>query len=149
MQKILQPLYFARGDTKTPFNYALAAMAVNAVLAIGLAPVIGWIATALATTVAGWAMMWLLARGARPMGEAVRLDDRFRRRVLRMTLAALIMGIALVPVWLGLRPWLAMPLVRFGALALLVIWGAVVYFGAGHLLGAFRLSDLRRAMRRS
>jgi len=37
---------------------------------------------------------------------------------------------------------------RFAALGLLVTWGAVVYFGVGHLIGAFRLSDLRRAMRR-
>lgn len=148
MQKILQPLYFARGDTRTPFRYALVSLVVNAVFALGLAPVIGWIATALATTVAGWVMMVLLARGARPMGEAVRFDDRFRRRVVRITLAALVMGAALIPGWLALSPWLAMPGIRFGALALLVVWGALVYFGTGHLIGAFRLSDLRRAMRR-
>jgi len=148
MQKILQPLYFARSDTRTPFRFALWSMAVNAVLAVGLAPVIGWIATALATTVAGWAMMVMLHHGARPMGEAVRFDDRFRRRIVRITLASLIMGAALLPAWWLLDPWLQMPGVRFGALAALVIWGAVVYFGSGHLIGAFRLSDLRRALRR-
>ena len=148
MQKILQPLYFARSDTRTPFRFALWAMAVNAVLAVGLAPVIGWIATALATTVAGWTMMVMLHFGARPMGEAVRFDDRFRRRIVRITIAALLMGAALLPAWWLLTPWLQLAGLRFAALGLLVTWGAVVYFGVGHLIGAFRLSDLRRAMRR-
>src|SRR6056300_1105356 len=33
LQKVLQPLYFAQEDTKTPFRFALYAMVVNAVLA--------------------------------------------------------------------------------------------------------------------
>ncbi|WP_375689288.1 murein biosynthesis integral membrane protein MurJ [Pseudooceanicola sp. LIPI14-2-Ac024] len=148
MQKIYQPLYFARGDTKTPFRYALVCMLVNAVLAIGLAPVIGWIATALATTVAGWAMVVQLGLGTRPMGEMARFDDRFRRRLPRIAAAALIMGAALVPLAWALGPWLAMPGIRFAALFVLVLGGAVVYFGAGHLIGAFRLGDLRRVLRR-
>ena len=36
LQKVLQPLYFAREDTRTPFRFALWAMVINAVLAIGL-----------------------------------------------------------------------------------------------------------------
>ncbi|MGH1423459.1 MAG: murein biosynthesis integral membrane protein MurJ [Pseudooceanicola sp.] len=148
LQKILQPLFFAREDTRSPFRYALAAMAVNAVLAIGLAPVMGWIATALATTVAGWVMVVMLMLGARPMGDVARFDDRLRSRLPRIVIAALIMGIALVPAWMGLRPWLAMPGWRFGALFVLIIWGAVVYFGIGQMINAFRLSELRGSMRR-
>ena len=37
LQKILQPLFFAREDTKSPFRYAVVAMVVNAAVAIGLA----------------------------------------------------------------------------------------------------------------
>jgi putative peptidoglycan lipid II flippase len=58
------------------------------------------------------------------------------------------MGAALLPAWWLLTPWLQLAGLRFAALGLLVTWGAVVYFGVGHLIGAFRLSDLRRAMRR-
>ncbi|MFT5000033.1 MAG: putative peptidoglycan lipid II flippase, partial [Planctomycetota bacterium] len=36
LHKVLQPLYFAREDTKRPFYYALVAMIINAGLAIGL-----------------------------------------------------------------------------------------------------------------
>jgi hypothetical protein len=41
LQKVLQPLYFAREDTRTPFRYALVAMVVNAVAAIGFAMLLG------------------------------------------------------------------------------------------------------------
>ena len=63
LQKLLQPLFFAREDTRSPFRYAVVAMGINAVLAIGLASYIGWIAAAIATSAAGWAMVWLLLRG--------------------------------------------------------------------------------------
>ena len=43
LQKILQPLFFAREDTRTPFRYAVAAMLVNAAAAVGLAPLLGWL----------------------------------------------------------------------------------------------------------
>ncbi len=42
LQKVLQPLYFAREDTRSPFRFALWSMAVNAALALGLAPVMGF-----------------------------------------------------------------------------------------------------------
>ena len=52
LQKVLQPLFYAREDTKSPFRYAVVAMVVNAGLAIGLAPAIGYMAAATATTTA-------------------------------------------------------------------------------------------------
>jgi len=36
MHKVLQPLYYAREDTRRPFRYAVWSMAINAVLAVGL-----------------------------------------------------------------------------------------------------------------
>lgn len=148
LQKILQPLYFAREDTRSPFRYALAAMVVNAALAIGLAPVIGWIATAIATTAAGWAMVVLLHLGARPMGEFVKFDARFRRRLPRIVLASAIMGAALWPAAQVLDPWLHASGVRYVALLLLIAFGSVVYFTAGHLVGAVRFSEIKNTVRR-
>src|SRR6056297_1810961 len=148
LQKILQPLFFAREDTKSPFRYAVVAMIVNAVLAVGLAFVIGWIAAAIATTVAGWAMVWLLMRGARGFGDVARLDDRFRRRVWRIGLASVLMGVI---VWGGnlvLLPVFGIPGLRWLALVFMVFTGIVSYFGIGHLIGAFRLSEFRQAFRR-
>ncbi|WP_172298775.1 murein biosynthesis integral membrane protein MurJ [Pseudoruegeria sp. HB172150] len=148
LQKVLQPLFFARENTKAPFYYALAAMLVNAGVAIGLAPVIGYIAAAFGTTLAGWAMVGLLWAGSRRMGDAARLDDRFRRRIWRILLAAALMGALLWAVNLVLGPLFGAGRLRYLALAILVATGIVGYFLIGHLLGAFRFSEFRNTLRR-
>ena len=148
LQKILQPLYFAREDTRRPFHYAVVSMVINAGLAIGLAPVIGWLAPAIATTVAAWAMVLLLQTGARQYGEVARFDDRFRQRIWRMVVASVVMALVL---WIAasvLNPFLGMPWWRALALAALIGIGVLVYFGMGQLIGAFRLAEFRAALRR-
>ncbi|MFG6595642.1 murein biosynthesis integral membrane protein MurJ [Sulfitobacter sp. 1A13368] len=148
LQKILQPVYFAREDTRRPFHFAVIAMVVNAALAIGLAPFIGWIAPAVATTLAGWAMFACLAIGARRFGDAVKFDARFHKRIWRILIASAAMGGAL---WLGnaaLQPMLGLPWWRGLALVLLLVIAALSYFGVGQLIGAFRLSEFKSAMRR-
>lgn len=147
LHKVFQPLYFAREDTKTPFRIALVAMVVNALIAVGLMPVIGYLAAALATTLSAWAMIWLLWRGTREMGEAVTLDTRMRQRIWRIALASVIMGVVVWYAVGGLSPWLYGP-GRGYALLALVLTGAVSYFGSGAVIGAFRLSDFRTALRR-
>ncbi|MEM6728064.1 MAG: murein biosynthesis integral membrane protein MurJ, partial [Pseudomonadota bacterium] len=89
LQKVLQPLYFAREDTRSPFRFAVLAMVINAALAIGLAPLVGFSAAALAATAAGWAMTWLLWRGSRGMGQAAMLDDEAKARLPRIIAASL------------------------------------------------------------
>lgn len=148
LQKILQPVYFAREDTRRPFYFAVVAMVVNAALAVGLAPFIGWIAPAVATTLAGWTMFACLAIGARRFGDAAKFDARFHKRIWRILIASAAMGVAL---WLGnaaLQPMLGLPWWRGLALVLLIAIGAVSYFGIGQLIGAFRLSEFKRAVRR-
>lgn len=147
LQKILQPLYFAREDTRTPFYFAVVSMIINAVLAIGLAPVIGWIAPAIATTLAAWAMVGLLSVGTKPMGDVAKFDTRFRRRIWRVIVASILMGIVL---WAG-NVMLSLALgtagVRYIALAVLIGMGVISYFGVGQLIGAFRLSEFKRSLR--
>nr|WP_211201767.1 murein biosynthesis integral membrane protein MurJ [Rhodobacter sp. NTK016B] len=148
LQKVLQPLFFAREDTRRPFNYAVVSMIVNAALAIGLAPVIGYIAAAVATSAAGWVMVWQLWRGSRGMGEAAQFDTRLRARAPRIFAAAAIMGAAVWGVIQLLDPMLQTPGWRYLAVLAMVLAGIVVYFGAGALIGAFRLSDFKSAMKR-
>ena len=148
LQKILQPLYFAREDTRRPFHYAVVSMVINAVLAIGLAPVIGWLAPAIATTVAAWVMVLLLQTGARQYGEVARFDDRFRQRIWRMVVASVVMAAALWVSAAALNPFLGLAWWRALALAVLIGIGMLVYFGSGQLFGAFRLSEFRAALRR-
>jgi len=118
LQKTLQPLFFAREDTKRPFYYAVIAMVLNAALAVGLAPYIGFIAAAVGTTLTGWAMVALLWNGSRKIAQ-------------------LLIG-----------PYLLMPTVRYVALLILVVIGIVSYFGLAQLLGAVRLGDMKAALRR-
>ncbi|MCF2869631.1 murein biosynthesis integral membrane protein MurJ [Octadecabacter sp. G9-8] len=148
LQKALQPLFFAREDTKRPFYYAAVAMVVNAVVAIGLSMYIGYIAAALATTLAAWVMVWLLWRGSRDMGEAASFDARFKHRLWRIMLASGLMGGVLM-VAVGLvGPALGMATVRYAALAFVVAVGLGGYFVIGQMIGAFRLSEFKAAMRR-
>ncbi len=148
MQKTLQPLFFAREDTRRPFYIALLSLVVNAAIAIGLSPVIGFVASAIGTTLAGWATVAVLWWLSRSLGEAAQFDDRFRRRLLRTCAAAGAMGGTLWLEWQVMVPWLGMPTLRYIALAVMIVTAMVVYFGVGHLIGAFRLSEFRRAARR-
>ncbi|MGR3623424.1 murein biosynthesis integral membrane protein MurJ [Pseudophaeobacter sp.] len=149
LQKVLQPLYFAREDTRSPFRYALVAMVVNAALAFGLKPVFGWIAPAIAASAAGWAMVALLWLGAGRMGDAARFDSRFYSRVLRIGLASLVMG-ALLYLGYGATTWLfTLPSWRYLALFGLILSGGVIFFAAGQVFGAFHLSELKSSLRRN
>jgi putative peptidoglycan lipid II flippase len=148
MQKVLQPLYFAREDTATPFRFALWSMVVNAVLAVGLAPVLGFVAAALGTTLSAWAMAAQLWWGTGAMGEAARADDRLKARLPRIATASAAMGLAIWVASLLLGEALADARHRYWALALLVLGGLAVYLLASLATGAFRPSDLRAGFAR-
>ena len=148
LHKVLQPLYYAREDSRSPFIYAIASMITNAVMAVGMMPYIGFSAAAWATTLSGWVMVWQLWRGSRKMGDEAHFDARFRQRLPRIILSSAIMGAVL---WLAaqqLDPYLQLHLWRYLALLLLCTIGIVTYFGTGAAIGAFKLSDFR-ALRRS
>ena len=148
LQKVLQPLYYAREDTSRPFNYALVSLVVNAGLALGLMPLFGFAAAALGTTLASWAMVIQLWYGSRGMGEAVTFDDRFRARLPRIMAAALLMGAAVWGAADLLDPMLQAARLRYLALLIIVAVGVASYFGLGTLIGAFRLAEFRSALRR-
>ena len=148
LHKVFQPLYYAREDTRRPFRYAVWSMVVNAAFAIALMPVIGFMAAALATTVAGWVMVWQLWRGARAMGPEAAFDARLRRRFPRIVLASLVMGGVLWGMTLILGPALGTPVWRYAALAALIVVGSASYFATGFGIGAFVASEFRGALRR-
>ncbi len=148
LQKILQPLYFAREDTRRPFHFAIVAMVINVGLAVGLMPFVGWIAPAIAASLAGWGMFALLAVGARGYGQAAKFDARFRKRIWRIIAASIAMGFALWITNAALQPMLGQPWWRGIALLILIMVSFISYFGIGQLIGAFKLSEFKGAMRR-
>ncbi|WFE73604.1 murein biosynthesis integral membrane protein MurJ [Roseinatronobacter sp. S2] len=149
LHKVLQPLYYARHDTRRPFRYAVVSMVVNALVAIGLMPFIGFVAAALATSLAAWVMVWQLWRGSRDMGRAAQLDAQMITRMWRIVLAAALMGVVLHGLHLALSPWLEVSGMRYLALLAMVLGGSAAYFAFGQMVGAFNLSELRASLRRS
>ena len=149
LQKVLQPLYYAREDTRSPFRFAVWSMVVNAVLAVGLMPAIGFLAAAIATSTSAWVMVWQLWRGSRAMGDAASFDDRFRRRLPRIIAASAVMGVVLWGLAWALSGALVTPGVRTLALLGLVLAGIAVYFGTAMGIGAMSLPELKAALRRS
>ena len=148
LHKVLQPLFYAREDTRSPFRYALWSMVLNAGFAVGLMPLMGFAAAALATTVAAWVMVWQLWRGSRAMGDEARLDARSRRRMPRILAASLVMGgVVYLGHW-AFAPWFSVDYWRYLALAGLIGLGVVTYFVAGTLIGAFSLTEFRSQLRR-
>jgi len=117
-------------------------------VAIGLAFAIGWLAAAIATTAAAWVMVLQLARGGRRFGEVARFDDRFRRRIWRIVLASVLMGVVLWAVSALLTPAFGLGGWRWLALLGLIASGTLAYFLLGQLLGAFRIAEFKAAMRR-
>lgn len=148
LHKVLQPLYYAREDTRRPFYFAVLSMVVNIVVAVGLMPFFGFLAAAAGTTVSSWVMVWQLWRGTRGMGEAARLDARFLRRLPRIVVASLLMGLALWGLMAVFGDAMLAPGQRTLALGVTVLGGMVVYFGTALAIGGMSWAELRGAFRR-
>ncbi|MEM9045892.1 MAG: murein biosynthesis integral membrane protein MurJ [Pseudomonadota bacterium] len=145
LHKVLQPAFIAREDMRTPLRYAIIAMVVNVVVAIGLYPLIGWVGAPIGTTVAGWLMIFLLWNGARRLESEMRVDTRLADRWWRMVLASA----AMAGVVLGLEILMAQAgIISLLRLLFVVPAGLVCYALFAILLGAFRLSDIRSAVGR-
>ncbi|WP_426035759.1 murein biosynthesis integral membrane protein MurJ [Cypionkella sp. TWP1-2-1b2] len=148
LHKVYQPLYYAREDSRSPFRFAIVSMIINAAIAVGLMPYIGFAAAALATTLAGWMMAAQLWLGTKRMGDAARFDTRFRSRAPLIIIAAIVMGFALYAAQAALGDMLASHGWRYAGLALLIAVGGLTYYAAGTAIGAFKLSDFRKLRRR-
>ena len=152
--KALQPGFFARGDTVTPFRYSMITIVADITICIvfffwlrrwGL----GYLGIALGTGLAAWINTTLLYRMLRKRGFLV-LDQRLKRNLPRFALANVAMAGVLVGGQHLLAPWLSGPLERQAAgLVALVGAAALVYFLLVVLLGAYTLADFKRhALRR-
>jgi putative peptidoglycan lipid II flippase len=144
--KVLAPGFFARGDTATPVKIGICAVALNLALNLAFMVPLRHVGPALATSLAAiFNVAWLGIALAR-QGH-LQLDAQIRRRLPRMVLAAVAMGVAL---YFAAGPLFAAAEAGRGlkwlALALLVTLGFAVYAVAGQLIGAFDLRDLGRLL---
>lgn len=148
LQKLLQPLYFAREDTRRPFRFALVGMGVNAALAVGLMPFIGWLAAAIATSLSAWAMVGLLFWGARGFDNILKPDTALKHRLLRMCIASLILGVALYSIQFFISPVITSVSGRIVYALFLVIAGAGLYLWLGERLKAFSLQEIKASFKK-
>ncbi|WJR78274.1 murein biosynthesis integral membrane protein MurJ [Bradyrhizobium sp. NP1] len=124
--KSLSPAFFAREDTLTPLFAMLQGIAVAIAAALALNHFLGLSGIAAALALGAWAnALVLMRRGAATFGFSI--DAAARRRLPRMTAAALAMGALL---WLGRA---AMPAADHGlaqaAILAALIAGAILVYG--------------------
>ena len=146
--KVLTPGYYARHDTRTPVRYAIWSVGVNIVGNLTLIPLIGHVGPPLATALASSVNVFMLYRTLRKRGH-FEVDRQLRRRVPRLALAALLMGIAIFGLDHLLDPYLNGRFVeRYLTLGVLVGSGCAIYGIACFLTRAFTMADLKSLLRR-
>ncbi len=148
LQKVFQPLYFAREDTKTPFRFALVSMVINAVLAFGLRDQFGFLAAAIGTTLSSVVLVALLYFGTRKLGAEAQFDAGFKRTLPRLLAASLVMAVATYGLGQILDPYFSQGGIRYLALAALIVGAVAVYAIACLAFGAFSKQSLRGMVKR-
>lgn len=148
LQRVFTPMYYVREDTRSPLKFAFYALLVNAVVAIGLAPLIGFTAAAIGPSLSGWTMMLQLWWGTKKMGVATEFDDRMKRSFPRIVAASLVMGVVLYVGKIYLDGPLHDAVWRYFALTLLVSIGGASYAITSIIFGAVKIKELRSAFRR-
>ena len=143
LNKVLSPAYFARENTRTPMNFAIINLIVNAAGSIGLFFLLqSWgylphVGIAIATTLAAWLNVGQLWRGLLVRGH-YHADARLTRNLPRILIASVLMGVAVWTLGQWLDPYFLRKngvLVQFGALGVLVGAGVLVYALASLALG--------------
>ena len=146
--KVLTPGFYAREDTKTPVRYATISVGINLVLNLALIPLLHHVGPPLATAVASTANVAMLYWALRKRGH-FRTDERLRRRIPRLAIAAVLMGAVLFGTETLLDPYLTGGFwIRLAALVALVSLGVAAYAVGSFVTGAFRIADLKALMRR-
>ncbi len=147
--KVFSPAFYAREDTRTPMNYALIAIAVNTALAIAFFPALGFLSVALATSVATWVQVALLAGRLGAQGR-FKPTPRLASRLARILAASAGLA-AFLHFGLGYTDQVAGLLFGREWLAVLALAGAglAVYGLLTAAVGAARLSDYKAVSRPS
>ena len=144
--KVLQPGFFARENTRAPMMMAGITVVVNIVVSLLLFGPLGHVGIAIATTVAAWVNVFLLARGLKGL---VHPGKEFWIKSLRICIASVVMGVL---VWIGyqvLGSWFAEGFWKSViALGLLVGLGMSAYAVLVLILKATSISELKAGFRR-
>ncbi|MEM8799967.1 MAG: murein biosynthesis integral membrane protein MurJ [Pseudomonadota bacterium] len=145
--KVLTPVFFAKGDTKTPVKLSMIALVLNVILNLILMQFLAHVGLALATAISAWVNAGALMFVAFRRGE-FRPDIRFFRTIAALVLSVGVMIAVLFSMarytYLAEVPWQGPAAIM--PLALLIAAGLLSYSAA---VQAFRAYDLRSLLRRS
>jgi putative peptidoglycan lipid II flippase len=150
LTKVFQPGFYAREDTRTPMRFAIISVLVNIVASFGLSFYFGHVGIAMATSLAAWINALLLFFRLRKL-DHFQFDARSKKRLPLIVLSSLFMAGVLVSATWVLRENFTADSQFFHS-----IWGLVLVVGAGVLsyfsiaqaIGAFKISELKAAMKR-
>ena len=147
--KILTPAFFARENTKTPMIYAGVSAVINVTLGATMFFTIGFFGLALATSIAAWVNVILLAVSLRRSG-ALALDQRLKSKLPRIALSCLIMGAAIAYVSSRAFGNLGGPFfIDLAWLLGVTIIGLIIYGICGLVLGVINRDDIRDALKKT
>ncbi|MGE5538326.1 MAG: murein biosynthesis integral membrane protein MurJ [Gemmatimonas sp.] len=146
--KVLAPGFYAREDTKTPVKIALAALFLNAAVAIALMPFIAHVGIAIATSVSGWFNAAMLGRILVRRGHFA-TDARLRERLVRIAGATIAMGLVVAAAdQLLSAAWAGSLVLRVGALTLVIALGLASFGLAALAFGAAKPAEVKALMKR-
>ncbi len=146
--KVFAPGFYANHDTKTPFRIAVTCVAINLFFNLTLSGPFRQVGMALATTIAGWANLGIMAYILHKRGVFAP-DALLKARLVKMLGASLIMVLALALV----NPFFTSfyeqhALMKIIALSITIAAGAASFGVAVLVLKAYDASLITRVLKR-
>jgi putative peptidoglycan lipid II flippase len=133
--KILAPGYYARQDTKTPVKIGIKAMVANMIFNIMLAPFLGYIGLAIATTMSASLNAFWLYQGLKKQ-QVFQLSIPTKIFIVKMLIAALVMALGVYYYSPPFDVWLAMSVtMQIMYLVIAIALGLFGYFFCLLILG--------------
>jgi putative peptidoglycan lipid II flippase len=140
--KILAPGYYARQDTRTPVKIGIKAMVANMVFNLMLAPFLGYVGLALATTLSATLNAWLLYRGLKAQG-VYELSVKTLTFIGKLVLSAGVMALVVYQLSSDFDVWLTMSFVEQVQQLMLCISAGVTSYLVMIILLGVRLKDFK------
>lgn len=148
LSKCYIPIFYARENAQIVMRGAVYSLIVNIVIAFSLLPVLSFYSAVLSSSISAWVLVIYLYVKSQIYGTAVQIEMRTIRAISGITIASVVMGIALFFVNTnfheiiggGLRAWLFV-------LPILALAGAI-YLVLVLLLNSWRVQDFRKFLKR-
>ncbi len=140
LHKIFTPIFFSRGDTKTPFRIALLSMLANIIIASSLIPTQGYLAPVLSTSISSWIMAILLYFQSKKLGFY--FDWKLIKTINFILIATAILSIILIFIQKKWSYLLTNNISSIGYLAIIIVLSGIIYFAILWFFGVLKKNDL-------